>query len=166
MEQSNNDEIVVKHYRKTGQATGMIGKITLHCSLGEIGLNVFKSEDGKIEPSQQSFILTHEERKIIETYGTNKITQVISNYLKSDSKDQTNINEETQYKYMLLDRLRNDCDYFLGYGNRQEKYLWAENIQDHITQMKELYNSFTEDEKPEWLSMQDIEEYEKKMKGV
>ena len=77
---------------------------------------------------------------------------------KTESKD----NEGSEYDYMLLDRLRQDCEYFLGNGNRYEKHLWAGNVDDQIAKMKELYNKLPE--KPEWLSMEDIENYEKEMK--
>ena len=70
---------------------------------------------------------------------------------------------ENEYQYMLLDRLKNDCEYFLGYGNRYEKHLWAGNVDDQIAEMKKIWNNLKE--KPEWLSMEDIENYERKMKG-
>lgn len=73
-----------------------------------------------------------------------------------------NITESNEYDYMLLDRLKQDCEYFLGNGNRSEKHLWAGNVNDQIAKMKELYNKLPE--KPEWLSMEDIENYEKEMK--
>lgn len=64
---------------------------------------------------------------------------------------------------MLLDRLRNDCEYYLNYGNRNVKHLWAENEQKHINEMKKLYNNFPEDKKPEWLTYEKILDYEKAM---
>lgn len=67
------------------------------------------------------------------------------------------------FKYQMLDRLRCDCNYFLGYGNRSENHLWSGNVADHIADMKALWNSFPESEKPEWLTMEQIEEYEKQM---
>lgn len=67
------------------------------------------------------------------------------------------------FKYQMLDRLRCDCNYFLGYGNRSKKCLWSGNVTDHIADMKALYNSFPETEKPEWLTMDQINEYERQM---
>jgi hypothetical protein len=67
--------------------------------------------------------------------------------------------------YQLLDRLRSDCDYYLGNGNRSEKHLWAGNVDAQIKKMKELWNGFPKDAKPEWLSMNDILSYENKMKS-
>lgn len=88
----------------------------------------------------------------------NTVRCVISPKIKTESKD----NEDSEYNYMLLSRLKSDCDYFLGNGNRYEKHLWAGNVDDQIAKMKELYNKLPE--KPEWLTMEDIENYEKEMK--
>lgn len=73
----------------------------------------------------------------------------------------SNYPKNSEYLYMLLDRLRSDCDYFLGYGNRSEKYLWGLNTADHIAEMEEIYNYL--DEKPEWLTAEEIAEYKKIM---
>ena len=67
-------------------------------------------------------------------------------------------------KYQLLGRLVSDCKYYLGGGYGAEKHLWAKSVEDQIAKMKEIYNSL--DVKPEWLTMQDIEHYEKEMKKV
>jgi hypothetical protein len=68
-----------------------------------------------------------------------------------------------EFNYMMLSRLKSDCDYFLGYGNRSENNLWAGNVKDHITEMKRIWNFLPENDKPEWLSMEDILDYENKM---
>ena len=81
-----------------------------------------------------------------------------------ESKLQEN-NTNLEYNYMLLDRLKQDCEYFLGNGNgNAEHSLWAKDIDEQIAKMKELYNSFTDDEKPEWITIDDINNYEKEMK--
>jgi hypothetical protein len=72
---------------------------------------------------------------------------------------------DTKHTYMMLGRLQMDNDYFLGAGGRSEKQLWANNVPDQIKEMKKLWNSLPKDSKPEWLSMQDIENYEKEMKN-
>ena len=33
-----------------------------------------------------------------------------------------------QLRYQMLDRMKQDCEYFLGHGNRVTKYLWAGNV--------------------------------------
>ena len=66
-----------------------------------------------------------------------------------------------EYEYQLLDRLRTDCEYFLGAGNRATKNLYTGNVEEQIAKMRELYNILPE--KPEWLTEQDIDRYEKLM---
>ena len=66
-----------------------------------------------------------------------------------------------EFRYMLLDRLRQDCLYYLGYGNRNEKNLWAGNVEEQIQLMKDLYNSFKD--KPQWISLEEINDLENKM---
>lgn len=66
-----------------------------------------------------------------------------------------------EFKYMMLGRLKQDCLYFLGNGNGHEKHLWALNISEQISEMKEHWNEIKI--KPEWISMQDIEDFEKNM---
>lgn len=68
------------------------------------------------------------------------------------------------FRYQLLDRLMMDCKYFLGYGNRCEKHLWAGNVKDHILAMMVLWRSFPMDGKPEWLTWEQICEFAKQMK--
>lgn len=96
----------------------------------------------------------------IQSYRNHYI-QEFESYTK---KEENNTNLE--YNYMLLDRLKQDCEYFLGNGNGNEKQLWAKNINEQITKMKELYNSFADNEKPEWITMDDINNYEKEMKEL
>ena len=66
-----------------------------------------------------------------------------------------------QHEYMMLSRLQQDCDYFLGHGNGSERNLWAGNVEDQIKEMTKLYNSLKK--KPDWISMDDIKDYETKM---
>ena len=63
--------------------------------------------------------------------------------------------------YVLLDRLRADCDYFLGAGGRSEKHLWAGNVHAQIKKMRELYDALAE--KPEWLTAEAIDRYAAQM---
>ena len=63
--------------------------------------------------------------------------------------------------YVLLDRLRADCDYFLDAGGRSEKHLWAGNVHAQIKKMRELYDALLE--KPEWLTAEAIDRYAAQM---
>lgn len=73
---------------------------------------------------------------------------------------------DIQFRYMMLDRLRIDCKYFLGNGHRLNKYLWAGNVKYHIAIMKGIYNGFTDGQKPEWLTMEQIEQFESEMSVI
>ena len=63
--------------------------------------------------------------------------------------------------YRLLDRLRADCEYFLGAGSRAEKHLWAGSVWAQIAKMRELYDTLPE--KPEWLTKETIDDYAERM---
>ena len=65
--------------------------------------------------------------------------------------------------YMMLSRLKADCDYFLGNGNGYEGHLYYKSVEKHCNEMEKLWNSFAEDEKPEWLTMEQIKEYREQM---
>lgn len=102
----------------------------------------------------------------LDVYGTAYNSILFYKPQKTESKlqeDTTNL----EYNYMLLDRLKQDCEYFLGNGNgNAEHSLWAKDIDEQIAKMKELYNSFADNEKPEWITIEDINDYEKKMKAL
>lgn len=66
------------------------------------------------------------------------------------------------FEYQLLDRLRSDCEYFLGAGGRHEKCLWAGTVSEQIAKMREMYNLLPE--KPEWLTEEKIDSYAQQMK--
>lgn len=87
-------------------------------------------------------------------------------FIKTDSDTETDVleadNENAyEFEYRLLSRLKQDCEYFLGAGNRYEGHLWAGNVQYQISKMRELYAMLPE--KPEWLSEQDIDRYAENM---
>lgn len=65
------------------------------------------------------------------------------------------------FEYMLLDRLRCDCEYYLGYGGRCARRLWAHDEQKQIDKMRELYDLVPE--KPEWLTREQIDAYAAQM---
>ena len=68
---------------------------------------------------------------------------------------------ENNPNYQLLDRLRTDCEYFLGAGNRAEKHLWAGSVYAQIVKMRELYDALPQ--KPEWLTKEMIDDYAERM---
>lgn len=77
--------------------------------------------------------------------------------------DLLNTHADASFHYRMLSRMQSDCEYFLGNGNRYAGHLWGKNVSNHIYYMKALWNSFPQEGKPEWLSMEQICDYEKKM---
>lgn len=74
--------------------------------------------------------------------------------------------KDEKFRYMMLSRLKQDCEYYLGNGNRSIKYLWAGSEKDQIQEMKTRHKAFTDDKKPEWLTWDDILKYESLMCNV
>lgn len=69
---------------------------------------------------------------------------------------------EPKFRYMMLDRMRQDCDYSLNQCNGSARVLWSGDKQAQIDNMKALWNTFSEKDKPEWLTWEDILEYARK----
>ena len=65
-----------------------------------------------------------------------------------------------QFEYMLLARLQMDCEYFIK-TSPSIKHLWAGNVKDQIAIMKELWECLKV--KPEWLTLDEIHQYEQQM---
>ena len=82
----------------------------------------------------------------------------VRSLLAEQSFDKTQPFED---EYRLLSRLKSDCEYFLSTGARAEKHLWAGSVDEQIDKMREIYDLLPE--KPEWLSKQDIDNYERQM---
>lgn len=67
-----------------------------------------------------------------------------------------------RFDYMMLGRLRCDCEYYLSYGARDANHcLWAHDEQKQIDKMRELYNKLPV--KPKWLTEEQINEYAAEM---
>lgn len=117
-----------------------------------------------------------------------KYNKSVADYLPGGFYDnlKTGVNSSTtvkasndqSFEYQLLDRLRSDCDYVLNTYYRpevqgdvsreerklQQKFLWANNAKDQIAKMKELYRKLKV--KPEWITLEDIAEYERRFKEI
>jgi len=65
--------------------------------------------------------------------------------------------------YMMLGRLLSDCNYFLGNGNGYTGHLYYDEVDKHCDEMKKLYLSFSEKDKPEWIDLDIIENLRTKM---
>ncbi len=67
----------------------------------------------------------------------------------------------SKFQYMMLSRFQMDCDYYLGNGGRCAKHLYFGNPQEHVDAMCDLWGKLQE--KPEWLTKEDLETYKKEM---
>lgn len=118
------------------------------------------------------------EDEAFETYGSrsqSNVEKVIKNYYKeyknafkknlkeSESLlDKYKLNGDDRFRYMMLSRLQSDCKYVLGAAEGNTRHLWVkDDIKTHCALMRELYNSLPE--KPDWISLEDIDNYEKEM---
>ena len=76
--------------------------------------------------------------------------------------DKYKLNGDDKFRYMMLGRLQSDCKYVLGAAEGDTRHLWVKNdIKTHCALMRELYKSLPEE--PDWVSLEDIDNYEKEM---
>lgn len=66
---------------------------------------------------------------------------------------------EPKFRYMMLDRLRQDCEYSLNRCDGSENVLWAKDAKSQIENMIALWKTFDPDDRPEWLTWNDITNY-------
>jgi hypothetical protein len=79
----------------------------------------------------------------------------------NETYTEAEVENPQKHQYMMLGRLQSDCDYFLGWGKGSVRNLYYDNIPEHIAEMKKLWDMLNI--KPEWLSYDDILDYEEKM---
>lgn len=68
---------------------------------------------------------------------------------------------DAEFYYRFLDRLRLDCEYYLGNGGRYAPHLWLNDEREQIQLMREVYAVLPEP--PEWLTPEQIEGYARAM---
>ena len=91
------------------------------------------------------------------------ITEII-NENKTDVDKLVNLVKDSSsdsFKYQMLDRLKSDCEYFLGNGNKYPSSLYMKNVDDQIEAMERIWDLLKE--KPEWLTLEQIKELKNKM---
>jgi len=112
----------------------------------------FESGDGTIE-------ITLENIHLYREFMSNE------DYVKK--LETLEIIKQDQFNYMMLSRLSNDAVQFLSedsFSYKKVKNLWAGDIDEQIEEMRKIYNKITI--KPEWLTMDEINTYENKMKAL
>lgn len=88
----------------------------------------------------------------------------------------TEPDETTRFNYMMLSRLQSDCEYVVGHMSNFCKrqleesticnHLWGETIEHHFSEMYRLYDNFSDEEKPEWFTREQIDSYKQKIKKL
>ena len=77
--------------------------------------------------------------------------------------DEPFVRHPREFDYMMLGRMKSDCDYFLGNGNGYEGHLYGGSVEAICDEMERLCKSFSDEDKPEWLTMEQITEYRNQM---
>ena len=74
----------------------------------------------------------------------------------------TPTNDPVKKAHLLLAKCFADCRYFLGNGNRNEKFLFGGSVDNCIAAMRKGYGCM--EVKPVWLDASDIDYFEMEMK--
>ena len=85
--------------------------------------------------------------------------------------------QKFNFEYSMLSRLKDECEAFVGKTGCEQKdkwdcryrnvhNIWGDTIENHIAEMKRLYDMIPEDIKPEWCTADDIAELERKTKAL
>jgi hypothetical protein len=77
--------------------------------------------------------------------------------------DNNEIQKSFEFSYMMLGRLQMDLEYYFGCGKQCEKHLYYQDINEHLEEVKKLHATFPDNMKPEWLTEENIAEYEAKL---
>ena len=73
------------------------------------------------------------------------------------------LTRDQKFRYMLLDRMRQDCEYYIRNNFETSNCLWAKDQRGQIEYMILIWNSFPDNDKPEWLTMEQIRDLAQKM---
>lgn len=108
--------------------------------------------------------------RLQQKYGStkNESLKMFSEFLETDNTANDEFEKEyckkdEKFRYMLLNRMQQDCEYYLGNGRIYGNHLWAGDELSQIKDMMSLWSSLSE--KPEWLTLDQINEFSKEMTG-
>ena len=104
---------------------------------------------------------------VVDTYGE-AVELCLADVENNDVMDFEILSPKTASKkmaddtftYQMLSRLQQDIEYYLGNGGYCANNLWAGEESEQINEMRRLYDSLPENAKPEWLTKEDIDNYE------
>ena len=75
--------------------------------------------------------------------------------------DKHRLNGDDRFRYMMLNRMQSDCDYYLYTGANQPNFLWAGDAALQIAIMRALWHSLPVT--PEWLTLEQLNDYAKQL---
>lgn len=73
------------------------------------------------------------------------------------------VRSDYEFDFRILSRLKMDCDYFLGCGNGYEGHLHHKTVEKQCDEMEKMWNALPTNERPEWLTLDQIKEYRSSM---
>ena len=122
------------------------------CYEDENGKIYFDLNDGKYGLNLHTGAYRHPEDGDICGEPYDRVTETVV-------CDEPFVRHQREFDYMMLSRYKMDCNYFLGNGNGYEGHLYFKEVNKHCDEMKKLYESFSDEDKPEWLTAEQIEQY-------
>jgi hypothetical protein len=161
----DKDDKVIKHFAKIFTDDDEFTD-EINVAMREYGFDRNKTlmlTDDTLEKAIMTLNIERSIKKMPLTIPEEKLKAYLQKRFDEFNKEHKLQENDNTFNYKLLGRLQADCEYYLGHGNRSEKRLWAGSVEEQIKKMKELWNLLPK--KPEWLSMEDIEKYEKEMKS-
>lgn len=120
------------------------------------------NENISIEEVTEPEIVSEEPvEEVIESTTDNEITET----KLTDEQPVNEVNEKDYtFDYSFLSRLKSDCKYVIDHQISNPRWsLWGITVEKHIEEMRKVYNSFPDDKKPQWITMNDIDNFEKEM---
>lgn len=120
------------------------------------------NENISIEEVTEPEIVSEEPvEEVIESTTDNEITET----KLTDEQPVNEVNEKDYtFDYSFLSRLKSDCKYVIDHQISNPRWsLWGITVEKHIEEMRKVYNSFPDDKKPQWITMDDIDNFEKEM---
>lgn len=99
---------------------------------------------------------------IIDIWGVEK-AKTITRYNAAHTIDWLVMDEDTRHTISMLGRLKADCEYYLGHGNRYAGNLWARDERKQIEAMRLRLAPLPDEHKPDWLTEEMIDEFETAM---
>lgn len=124
---------------------------------GFVGIHYFGNQDGECY-----VIFDENDAKIVghDLFGLEDMSLEGLGSRLYGGVEQTSANT-----YRMLGRLKSDCDYYLGNGNRYAGHLYHHNEVLQIKDMIEIWDSIPDDKKPEWLTIDQLEKYSVELTG-